>query len=290
MNFTAEGNGLMVYGSEIKGNEISPHPSIAALFDSTDLSIRWITELKDIRHGVVPKNDKIGSQTDLLQPGQSIYLFPGLTFATDHNLLYIVHADEDKLTTVDFDRETVKSTEIRAHLSWIERLLSLTAGVAHAKVAEGTNKRAVISPDGQFIYTVGQRSDLVKIKDDEWQVNTIPLGMQIIRADDGSRLAYYDTQASELSISSDGRYLYLRGWGDTQNSTWTQVFDTSTNKFVILLEDVWLMPTRRMNGAPILASSVWMDNKKEHHNAIADSQSVLTEWSSSNYLAWLITP
>ena len=294
MKFTAEGDGLMVYGSKIENpftaDEMCPHPPIAALLDNTDLNIQWISELKGIRHGVVPKNDMGDIPSDLHQPGEAIYLFPGLAFAPERNILYIVHPDEDRLTTVDFDGKKVKSVEIRARLSWIERLLSLTAGVANAKVAEGTSKRAVISPDGRFLYIVGQRSDLVKIKEDEWQVNTTSLGMHIIDTDDGNRLGYFDTQASELSISSDSEYLYLRGWGKTQDSAWTQIFDTSINQFTATLEDAWLVPTRQMNGTPILASSVWLDDKKEHYNAIADTQSMLTEWSSSNYLAWLITP
>lgn len=294
MKFTAEGNGLMVYGSKLENrftaSEMSPDPPIVALLDSAELNVGWISELKGIRHGVVPQNNKSDISADLHQPGEAIYLFPGLIFAPDQNTLYIVHADEDKLTTVDFESGTVKSTAIRARISWFERLLSLTTGVAKAKVAEGTNKNVVISPDGRFLYIVGQRNDLIEIKEDEWQVKTTPLGMQIIDPVEGSRLAYYDTRASELSISSDGKYLYLRGWGESQDSAWTQIFDTSLNKFTATLEDVWLIPTRQMDGTPILASSVWMRDNKEHHNAIADWQSVLTEWSSSNYLAWLTTP
>ncbi len=294
MKFTADGNGLMVYGSEIENrytvNEMSPEPPIAALLDSSDLSVRWKAELKGVRHGVVPKDENSAATTDLHQPGAAIFLFPGLAFAPDRDSLYVVHPDEDKLTTVDFAAQKVDTAEIRPQLSWFERLLSLTSGVAHAKIAEGTSKHAVISPDGRFLYIVGQRSDLVKTKDDEWQVNVNPLGLQIVRAEDGSRLANYDTEAQELSISADGQHLYLRGWGTTQDSAWTQVFDTASNQSIARLDGLWLVPTRRANGAPIVASSVWRDNRKEHHNAFVESQSVLAEWESSDYLAWLTTP
>jgi hypothetical protein len=52
---------------------------------------------------------------------------------------------------------------------------------------------------------------------------------------------------------------------------------------------MWLVPTRRANGTQIFASSVWMNDKEEHQNAIVDSRSVLAEWVSSDYLSWLIT-
>jgi hypothetical protein len=194
------------------------------------------------------------------------------------------------LTTVDFNAQKVGTAEIRPRLSWFERLLSLTAGVAHAKIAEGTSKHAVISPDGQFLYIVGQRSDLVKAKNDEWQVNVTPLGLRIVRTEDGRRLAYYDTEAQELSISADGQHLYLRGWGTTQDSAWMQVFDIATNQSIARMDGMWLVPTRRTNAASILASSVWRNDGQEYHNAFVESQSVLAEWKSSGYLAWLTMP
>jgi hypothetical protein len=292
MKFSADGSGLMVYGSRIENrftvNETSPESPVAVLLDSVDLSVRWEANLEGVRHGIVPKDG--GATVDMSQPGQAIYLFPALVFAPQRDILYVVHPDEDKLTTVDFGGQNFSTAEIKPQLSWMERLLSLTAGVAHAKVAEGTSKVAVVSPDGQFLYIVGQRNDLIQDKNGNWQMIANPLGMQIVRAEDGSRLAHIDTEASELSISADGRYLYLRGWGEAQDSAWTQVFDVSTNQSTTRMDRMWLVSTRRANGSPIMASSVWINDQGEHRNALVDSQSVLAEWISPDYLAWLITP
>jgi dipeptidyl aminopeptidase/acylaminoacyl peptidase len=291
LKFSADGSGLMVYGTKIENhftvNEASPESPVAVLFDSTDLSVRWEADLAGVHHGILPKD---GSATaDMSQPGQAIYLYPGLAFAPQQDVLYVVHADEDKLTTVDFGARKVRTAEIKPRLSWMERLLSLTAGVAHAKVAEGTSKVAVVSPDGQLLYIVGQRNDLIQDKNGNWQMIPNPLGLQIVRTEDGSRLSYNDTEASDLSISTDGRYLYLRDWGEGQNSAWTEVFDTSTNQSIARMEGMWLVPTRRANGAPVMASSVWLNDKGEHKNVLVDSQSVLAEWISPDYLAWLTT-
>jgi WD40 repeat protein len=294
MKFNADSSGLMLYGSEIENrytvNEMSPNPPLVTLLDTTDLSLRWETSLEGVRHGVVPKGENGEASPDLHQPGRSIYLFPGLAFAPDRDILYVAHPDEDVLTTVDFSAQKVSIAEIKPELSWIERLLSLTAGVAHAKIAEGTSKQVAISPDGQFLYIVGQRNDLIQDKDGNWQVIENPLGLQIVRAEDGSRLAYYDTEASELSISPDGRYLYLRELGGKEVSHWTQIFDTSSNQPVTRMDGMWLMPTRRVNGEPVLVSSVWINDKGKHRNAILDSQSVLAEWISPDYLFWLTAP
>ena len=296
MKFMNDGSGLMIYGSKIENrytvNEMSPDPPIADLLDSADLSVRWKTSLSGVHHGILPKDENAAAPPDMTQPGQANYLYPGLVFAPDRNILYIAHADEDKLTTVDFDAQKVTTLDIKSQLSWIDRLLSLGTIVAHAKVAEGIRKSAVISPDGQFLYIVGQRSELGESTNNETQVNTIPLGLQIVRTQGGSRMAHYDTDAEELSISADGRYLYLRTWGVSPGIARTEVFDTSTDQIISRLDGMWLMPTRRLDGRPILGSSVWMNDKNIYHNSIVDPQdmSVLAEWDGPDSITWLPTP
>jgi WD40 repeat protein len=297
MKFTTDGTGLMVYGFRTKNPatvyQMNTEPPIVALLASTDLSVRWQDDLQGIQHGIVPKDDNSDATVDLFQPGQAMYLYPGLTFAPNRDILYVVHPSEDKLTSVDFDTQKVSSVEIRSRLSWFERLLSLGAGVAHAKVAEGTTKHAVISPDGQFLYIVGERNELAGSKNDEWQVNNIPLGLQIILTEDGTRIARYDTEASDVNISYDGKYLFLQGWNQPDGSAWTQIFDTKTNQLVTRVKDnTWLVPTRRLNGAPILASSVYINGEDQQHYTIVNPEdlSVLVEWSSTDYLVWLKAP
>jgi len=296
LRFTSDGRELMVFGFKTENPntvyQMNPEPPMVILLDGSDLSVRWSAVLEGVRLGILPKDESSDEPVDMTQPGNAVYFFPGLAFAPERNVLYVVHADEDKLTIVNFDAQEVGSMEIQPHLSWIEQLLSLTASVAHAKVAEGTAKHAVVSPDGKFLYIVGQNSDLVQDKDGNWQVIENPLGLQVVRAADGSRLTRIDTEANELSISPDGRYLYLRGWGETQDSAWTQVFDTYTEQSTVRLEGMWLAPTRRVNGAPILASSVWVEEEREYRNVTVDPQdlSLLAEWHDSNYLVWFNKP
>ncbi|MGB7875151.1 MAG: hypothetical protein WBL25_12265, partial [Anaerolineales bacterium] len=294
MKFTSDGSGLMVYGYKTVNpssvNQMNPDPPQVELLDSTDLSVLWNADLQGVRHGILPKNETSDEPVDSTQPGQAIYLFPGLKFAPERDVLYVAHADEDKLTTVDFNAQEIGSMEIKSQLSWIDQLLSLTASVAHAKVAEGTTKHVAISPDGETLYVVGQHNDLSQDKNDEWQIIEYPLGLQAVRAEDGSRLARYDTEASDISISYDGRYLFLQGWSQTDGSAWTQIFDVATNEPVTRIENnTWLVPTRRLNGQPILASSVYINGASEHQYTTADPDdlSVLAEWSSADYLVWL---
>jgi hypothetical protein len=269
---------------------MNPEPPFVTLLDSADLSVLWEADLEGVRHGILPKDENSYVPVDFTQPGNAVYYFPGLTFAPERDSLYVVHADEEVLTTVDFDAQEVASVEIQPQLSWMERLLSLTAGVAHAKVAEGTSKQVAISPDGETLYIVGTQNELGEKEGNEWEIIDNPLGLQIVRAEDGKRLARYNNNASEISISYDGHYLFLQGWSQAQDNAWTKIFDTTTNQPVRRIENnTWLVPTRRLNGEPILASSVYINGASEQQYTTVDPDdlSVLAEWSSTDYLVWL---
>lgn len=293
LKFTADSRGLMIYGKQIKNrftaSEVTAGPPKVALLDAVDLSLRWSMDLEGVRDGIYRKDETLGETVDLHQPGAAIYLYPGLAFAPDRDALYVVHPDQDKLTTVDFDAQKVMTVEFHTPLTWFERLLAVTVGSAQAKVAEGTGKQAVVSPDGQSLYVVGQDNQVVQGKNGEWQTKSTPLGLQVIRIADGVHIARFDTQASEISISPDGRFLYLGSW--EENTSWTEVIDASRREAVARLDGI-LRPTIRMNGKPLLISSVWIGDGTGYRMAAVDPRSldVLAVWTGPQYLAWLSAP
>src|SRR4030067_286304 len=66
-----------------------------------------------------------------------VYWSPAVMYDPLRNRLHILHADEDRLTTVDLQGRSARSLEIRPARTWIERFLALTAGVAEAKYWPG---------------------------------------------------------------------------------------------------------------------------------------------------------
>jgi len=256
------------------------------LLDTSDLSPRWTAELETVHDGIFPKDEKV--TPDLSQPGTALYISPAVVFAPDQKTLYVAHADSERLTIADFDSQKVETVEIHAELTWFERLLSLTAGVAHAKVSDGTSKQAVISPDGQFLYVVGLHYESFQDKMGNWQMNQTPLGLEIIRTSDGSRVQRFEADSSDLSISTDGQLLYLRNW--TEDAPWTKVFDLSTHQVIAHKEWIYAAPASRMNGDPLLVST-HSTGEFSHHMSILspDGSQLLSEWTSSGYIT-PITP
>jgi hypothetical protein len=288
MKFTADSESLILYGTVFQNryteNEMSGGAPHVKLLDAADLSPRWSVELEAVHDGIFPKDENVTA--DLSQPGTAIFISPAVVFAPLQDVLYVVHADAEQLSIVDFNSQKVKTLEIQDELIWFERLLSLTAGVAHAKVADGTGKQAVISPDGQFLYVVGMHYESFQDQLGNWQTSQDPLGLEIIRTSDGRRLEHLETDSADLSLSPDGRFLYLRNW--TNTAPWTEIFDTSKRQITSHHEEIYANPVLRMNGEFLLVST-YSISENSHRVGIfqPDDLKVMTEWTSPDYIAWL---
>jgi hypothetical protein len=290
MKYTPDGSGLMVYGTVIENrftvNEVSPGPPRVVLLDGERLDIIWAEDLPGVEHGIIPKDGKLEAGADLHQPGQALYKNPGLVFAPQRALLYLVHAGQDLLTTVDFSTRQVSTLEMRDRLSWVERLLALGAGRARAKIAEGDHLQAVISPDGGRLFVIGASSRLRDPQGDSWEIEHTPLGLQVIDPESGERLAWYQNEASSLALSPDGGSLYLRAWGEDR--PWTEVFDIPSGEVVARLEGTFLEPLLDMHGRPLLVSSIG-GKRDTFQVTVLDPRGLQTlgEWTSQGYLMWI---
>jgi hypothetical protein len=261
------------------------------LLDAADLTRRWSAALDAVQDGVFARDGTVTS-ANIHEPGMASYLSPALVFAPDRDALYIVHADSEKLTTVDFARQAVKTVEVQPKLTWFERLLSMTAGVAHAKIGDGVTRQAVVSPDGQFLYVAGVNNSTFQDKQGNWQYEQTPLGLEIIETSDGSRVERIESDTTELSISPDGRFLYLRNWGTApEYLPWMDIFDITNQRVVSRQDNISAMPAFLMNGEFLLVST-FSTGEYSHHMSILepDGSKVLAEWTDSNSVWWLTTP
>jgi hypothetical protein len=206
--FSADGQSLYVYGLHYEErNGFNPEPHVAVL-DAGDLTLRWETALTGVLDGqYVPA----GAQ-DVFE--ESVWWLAGVVFAPGAQRLYVVHADDDMLTTVDLAAQAVTRTTIGPARSWLDRLIALTAGVAEAKMLNGTEKQAVLSADEQRLYVAGAHVDAR-----EGAYERTPLGLQVIDAPTGVELQTLDTSASTLALAPGGRHLFLTEWESRARTT-----------------------------------------------------------------------
>jgi WD40 repeat protein len=291
IRFTSGGSALIVYGKVIinrfTANEQTSGFAKMSLFDAQTLNVLWSVELEGVREGVYPADENSADTTNLNESlDAAIYLYPGLVFAPDRANLYIVHADEDRLTTVDFEARSVSTVSIQPKLSWLERILLLTSGVAHAKMANGTSRSAVISPDGTTIYTIGSRNGVSQSPDGDWIFTGTSLGLQAIDTSDGTERFKLDLSVSDLKIMPDGSSLLLHSWGELP---FTTVLDAETLQVTSRFGNAIVFPAQRMNGRPVLLSAVTLENET-HMSAYSMEGELLGEWLTNGIGAWLIAP
>jgi hypothetical protein len=286
---------LMLYQPSVNAtNSLSTDPPQVFLLDAQKLNTLWSAKLQGVRDGIFPKDETV-KQSELYEPTNALYFSPGLTFAPDQDRIYVVHADSEQLTTVDFEAREIATVKIQPKLSWFEQLLALDAGIAHAKVADGTMKQAVISPDGQFLYVTGVSYASYKDEEEIWQVGQTPLGLEILQTSDGSRVERFETKAVELSLSPDGHFLYMRAWGDGINVTpWTEIFDTARRELIAHKDRLYANPALLTNGEFVLVSNyvTTEKHKEQYHMSVLQPSDlrVLSEWTDRDSLFWLSTP
>ena len=292
LKFSQNGQALMLYRSTTNpADGWTAGPPEILLLNTADLTQLWSTELKEVHDGILPREEGV-TVANFYEPGKAFYTSPGLVFAPDRDALYVVHADSEQLTTVDFESQTVETVEVQPKLIWLERFLSMTAGVAHAKIGDGITRQAAVSPDGQFLYVVGVNSVTSRVQNGNWQMEQTPLGLEILQTRDGSRVERIETDTTELSLSPDGRFLYLRNWGSNQdNIPWTEIFDTANWQLVVRKNRVSAMPALLMNGGFLLVST-YSTAETSHHMTVMqpDGEGALAEWTDSEYIWWLTTP
>jgi hypothetical protein len=142
--------------------------------------------------------------------------------------------------------------------SWFERLLDSTASKAEAKGnADGAYKHAVLSVDGTQLYAVGMNIERGQTAENQ------PLGLEVIKVDNGHSVASLDSSATHAQIAHDGAYLYLGGLepvGSNGRQTFKlEIVDASRMQQVATLERWEVVPSRRLGGEPIILTleNIW---------------------------------
>ena len=278
----AEEQGIIVYGvppGEKPGISKPGAPRVS-LLDATTLAVRWEQRLPGIVSGFYCLEGCDQPHGELL----SAYWSPAVVLARDRRRLYVIHADEEKLTTVDLEAQQVQTMAIRRPQSLVERLLALTAGVAEAKGGmSGTVKSAVLSADGRHLYVVGRTMDSTRDADGNWQFAEVWLDLQVVDVATGRLLQSKEAQADRIRLTPDGEHLLLDGWdGQSQEGA--------------LLEAATLEPAGHVSSftvtiQPVAGETVFlaMQDGESTQLAVLDpaTLAVVHSWSVDSFATWL---
>lgn len=285
LRYTPDGQQFMLYGTTTGENTNAINPtSRVALIDATTLQVIWQQTLDGVRDGQFDAENRA-------DPHTGIWWQPAVVFDPQQPRLYIAHADQDKLTIVDFGKRHAQTVAIAPAQTWIEQLLALTARTAQAKILNGTSKTATLSPDGRRLYVTGVER---AYQNEEYSEKL--LGIQVIDPATGVQIAYIDNQARSISVAADGTRLYLHGGVEdpaTQSWVeWTEVIDAGDYSLIARLEDHPVVVGQQLDGQPLFYAAVQVDNEQQAISRLDPiDYDVLQTWSSdSSGWQWFVMP
>lgn len=296
LNFSHDGKMLIVYGQpeSDKPGITQPPPPHVALLNAATLEMQWEQVLPEIISGYWCIETCQGQEGQQL----SAYWNPAVVPSRDGQQLYIVHADAEKLTTVDFTARKVHTTAIRVARSWLDNFLALTADVAEAKGgARGASKYAVLSSDDTKLYVIAPTMTAERSADNSFWDTTYRVGdLEVIDVQSDRKLAALamanregvSEYLQEINLTPDGAYVFVVR-SDPNNHWWTEVFDAQSLQPVARLEKWRIFVARRVNGQFILLA-----HQPPNSNQLAvidpNTFTVVRSFSLETNAGWVTTP
>ncbi len=292
LQYAQDGKTLVVYGQALgddPGNLKPPPPSVA-LLDAATLEVEWEQMLTNIVSGSWCVENCQGSHEERL----SAIWYPAVVPSHDGRHLYIVHADVDKLTTIDFSSRTIRTTELQTARLGFDNFLARFADVAEAKGgASGVHKYAVLSLDGTRLYVSGSTMTATRDSRNRPDSTYSVAALQVIDVASGRRIATRGmanrNDVSEyfhsINITPDGAYVFVAR-GDERNNWWTEVFDAKNLQPVARLDEWRMFIARRMDAQPILLAH--QPNSRPLQLVVIDPHTfeVIRSWSVDSNAGW----
>ncbi len=247
------GKHIVVYGINIGTDKMAKgYPSLYTI-DSNNGKVLLNIRLSGIKAGLT----KITS--DKNRPNYKSFK-PGLTSFKEKNLMYLVHADSDKVTIVDMLKGTKTDKNImKSKTTMIDTISNIFIATAQALPGAGsksagttkeskkqgeaeqeisslvlpTEKRADASSDGKYLYVVDNKYTFGKKKGKNVR-SRVDSALQIIDTESMTQVAKLDLPINGVSISPDDRWLLLKhtyGVGSrSQSNGGFYVYDTQNRE------------------------------------------------------------
>ena len=210
LEYSSDGRELIALGAH-PGEDpgmTEPGPLTVAALDAETLAILW-EETLDVRHGGWCLEGCGDSHEQIL----FAHWTPAIVRLPGTDRIVILHADSEKMTTIDAALRRIQTIDIVTARSWLDRLMALGTTPAEAKGgSQGVFRQAVASPDGTRVYAVGREYQAWKNAEGMWEMSDTSLGLQVIDPGTGRRLTTVETDAFRVALSEDGAWMLLHGW------------------------------------------------------------------------------
>ena len=215
---------VAIFGIPTDPNDLAEDAPHVMIIDPTRSRIVADVRLDGVKAGQF--REPAANATPSVQEGswQYVSYSPGLAWDLDRNVLYVVHADDDKVLVVDLvDGTVIQQTQIRprqAFLGWISDSL---APAAQAKGGPWIGARALLSRDGKRLYVFSQKDEMSQLT---------ATNLRVIATQGMREIGHLDERVTDFALTPDGKSL-LVAKGEIDNSS---DFDLLVHRHVYILD------------------------------------------------------
>jgi len=255
LRFSPDRSKIYIYGTKSQANQGVIAPSWAASIDLENDRLIWEAPLPGVKDG----QEQIGEGSG---PESMTWWSPAVVFQPEGDYLWVIHAHEDRLTTVNFTHQTIETKPILPAMSWFEKWLFLDADPVQAKILKGTQKQAIASPDGKKLFVVSMTTNPVVGEEPGSIIFEQESTLTVLDPIAGTLINEWETKSSRITSFSRGSAFYLTAWEQTDQdySVWTDIYQMDGQPANTRVDGYELIPSYRLDGSPILVSSKMLSN------------------------------
>jgi hypothetical protein len=226
---------LAMYGQTIDENNLAKDAPQLLFIDLEKKKVVQAIHIKGLADGQIQRNES-GSDG---MPNITA-MKPGVAWDLARNRLYIVHADQNKVTVIDLQkRAIIQEKTYEPLVSLAQRIQHWLIPHAEAKMASGTDIRAVISPDGQSLFITGTKREVETQTNGVPGYRELPLELQVMDTSSLRVKHHLDLPVNDFGLSPGFGKLLLTGYTlepKQQKNSGIYIFNFQTMKMEEHLE------------------------------------------------------
>jgi len=215
---------VAIFGTPTDHDNLAEDVPHLLIIDPTENRIVADVRLDGVKAGQF--REQAMSATSSAQEGSWEYVSysPGLAWDLDHSVLYVVHADDNKVTLVDLVNGTlIKQTQSRPPHSLLDWISNSLATAAEAKGGPWLEARVSLSRDGKRLYVFSQKNEMGLLE---------ASNMRVIATDAMREIGHLDELLTDFTLTPDDKsLLVVKGEIDKSYG-----FDVLVNRDVYVLD------------------------------------------------------
>ncbi|HXQ37218.1 MAG TPA: hypothetical protein VN843_24625 [Anaerolineales bacterium] len=215
---------VAIFGVPTSADGLTEDMPRVVIVDSARDRIMSDTRLNAVKAGQFHEQIMNATPSTGAEAWQYVSYSPGLAWDLERNLLYIVHADDDKITVVDLLKgSVVKHAQIRARQPLLEWMSDLLVPAAKAKGGPWLGARVLLSRDGERLYVFSEKTEMGLSE---------PVDLRVIAIDGMREIAHRNELLTDFAVTPDGKSLLIVK-AEVDNS---YGFDTLVSRDVYVLD------------------------------------------------------